>query len=78
MPFRDRLLIVGTSFDGLRLPDDAMLPMLAGMDAVTGYGFYSRPLMTEYGGILDPDPAGPGRFVVDGTGTLVRPVNEGA
>lgn len=35
-------------------------------------------LMTEYGGILDPDPAGPGRFVVDGTGTLVRTVNEGA
>lgn len=52
LPFRDRILVVGTSFDGLRLPDDTMLPMLSGMDAVTGYGFYSRPLMTEHGGVL--------------------------
>lgn len=35
-------------------------------------------LLTEYGGILDPDPAGAGCFVVDGTGTRVRTVSEEA
>ena len=48
VPFRERLYIVTTEFDGLRPPDDSRLGMLAGADAVTGYGFYSKPLMSDY------------------------------
>jgi hypothetical protein len=52
LPFRDRLYVVGTVYDSLRLPTEELMPMLRGMDAVTGYGFYSKPLMLEY----QPDP----------------------
>lgn len=52
LPFRDRLYVVGTVYDSLRPPTEEMMPMLRGLDAVTGYGFYSKPLMLEY----QPDP----------------------
>jgi hypothetical protein len=52
LPFRDRLYVVGTVYDSLRSPSEELLPMLRGLDAVTGYGFYSKPLMSEY----PPDP----------------------
>jgi hypothetical protein len=52
LPFRDELYVAGTVFDTIRPPLDEYLPMVAGLDAVTGYGFYSKPLMLEY----PPDP----------------------
>lgn len=49
LPFRDRLYVVGTEFDALRMPTEARAPLVGGLDAVTGYGFYGKPLMEEYG-----------------------------
>lgn len=52
LPFREKLYVVGTEFDALKLPSDVRMPILAGLDAVTGYGFYGTKLMPEYDGKL--------------------------
>jgi hypothetical protein len=62
LPFRDALYVVGTEFDGLRLPSDVRAPMISGVDAITGYGFYNRPLMARTGGVLSDELIAEYRF----------------
>jgi hypothetical protein len=49
---RDRLFIAGTAFDGLRLPSDERLPVVAGLDAVTAYNIYKEEIAAEHGGVF--------------------------